>query len=75
MTIHRPTGRPQTTVAGGQIEEFNNLHRQFVSGTIDEAAFRTAAVERFGYTDDELTWLARRLRKERVANWRGIPRW
>jgi hypothetical protein len=47
------------------VEEFNVLYAALVSGEIDEGEFRRTAIMRFGYTNDEISLIARRVRRGR----------
>ncbi|UFZ06504.1 hypothetical protein LQG66_09490 [Bradyrhizobium ontarionense] len=47
------------------IGEFNAFYDAIVSGAIIEAEFRSIAVQRFDYTDSEISLIARRIRRHR----------
>ncbi|MET4490694.1 hypothetical protein ABIA94_006286 [Bradyrhizobium sp. LA7.1] len=47
------------------IDLFNSLSAKFVSGDISEAKFRKSAQQGFGYSDQEMRIIMKRIRRER----------
>jgi hypothetical protein len=59
-------GRHQMSEMSNYVEEFNVLYAALVSGEIDEGEFRRTAIMSFGYTNDEISLIARRVRRVRL---------
>ena len=48
-----------------QIDELNSLCADLTEGKINEAEFRTAAMDRFGYDSAEVAIVLKRMRQQR----------
>lgn len=49
------------------IDLFNSLAAEYLSGDINEAEFRRCAQKTFGYSDQEMRLIMKRIRRERPA--------